>query len=178
VIPRPLRIFLATEAILAAAYFLLPPSTAKAAVYTALGLAAVAALVAGVRIYRPRRPQAWYLLAGGQLLFSAGDTINNTYQWVLETETPFPSVADAVYVGFFPLLVGGLLMLVRARTPGRDRTSIIDAVIIATGAGLLSWIFLIVPYVRAPDLTLSQRLFSVYYYPMVDIVLLAVAIRL
>jgi signal transduction histidine kinase len=177
VIPRPLRSFLAAEALLAAAYFLLPPSTAKAATYTALGLAAAAALVAGVRIYRPRRPQAWYLLAGGQLLFSAGDTINNTYQWVLKTEAPFPSVADAVYVGFFPLLVGGLLMLVRARTPGRDRTSIIDAVIIATGAGLLSWIFLIVPYVRAPDLTLSQRLFSVYY-PMVDIVLLAVAVRL
>jgi signal transduction histidine kinase len=175
--PKPLRVFLATEAILAVAYFLLPPSAAKAACYTGLGLAAVAALVAGVRIYRPRRPLAWYLLAGGQLLFSAGDTINNTYQWVLEVEAPFPSLADAVYLGFFPLLAGGLLLLIRARTPGRDRTSLIDAVIIATGVGLLSWIFLIVPYVRAPDLTLPQRLFSVYY-PLVDVVLLAVAVRL
>jgi signal transduction histidine kinase len=175
--PKPLRVFLAAGAILAVGYFLLPPSAAKAACYTGLGLAAVAALVAGVRIYRPRRPLAWYLLAGGQLLFSAGDTINNTYQWVLEVEAPYPSLADAVYLGFFPLLAGGLLLLIRARTPGRDRTSLIDAVIIATGVGLLSWIFLIVPYVRAPELTLPQRLFSVYY-PLVDVVLLAVAVRL
>jgi two-component system cell cycle response regulator len=96
---------------------------------------------------------------------------------VFHTEAPFPSVADAVYLAFFPLLAAGLLLLVRARTPGRDRTSPIDAIIIGTGAGLLSWVFLIVPYVRAPDLTMLQRLISIYY-PVVDVMLLAVAVRL
>ena len=176
-IPKRLRVFLAAEAILVLGYFLSPPSALKAACYTALGLAAATALIVGVRTYRPRQPLAWYLLAAGQLLFTSGDTINNAYQWVLKTEPSFPSPADAVYLTCFPLLAGGLLLLVRAQTPGRDRTSLIDAVIMATGAGLLSWIFLIVPYVRAPDLTQAQRLVSVAY-PVADVLLLAVAVRL
>jgi signal transduction histidine kinase len=172
-----MRVFLVAEAVLTAAYFMLPPSTAKAACYTALGLGAVVALIVGVRRYRPKQPLAWYLLAGGQLLFTTGDTINSAYEWVVQAEAPFPSSADAVYLACFALLAGGLLALARAQTPGRDRTSLIDAVIIATGAGLLSWVFLIVPYVRAPDLTLMQRLVSVAY-PVADVMLLAVAVRL
>ncbi|HEV8425882.1 MAG TPA: sensor histidine kinase [Actinomycetes bacterium] len=176
-ISKPMRSFLAAEAIFILGYFLLPPSGLKTASYTALGLSSVVALVVGARIHRPRQPLAWYLLAGGLLALTVGDTINNSYEWVLHVEAPFPSLADAVYLAFYPLLAPGLLLLVRARTPGHDRSSLIDAIIIATGVGLLSWIFLIVPYVRAPDLTLLQRLVSIYY-PLGDILLLAVAVRL
>ena len=174
---RPLRLFLGAEVLFTLGYFLLPPSGLKAASYAGLGLAAAAALVVGARTFKPRQSLAWYLLAGGLFSLAAGDTINNSYEWVFKTEAPFPSPADAVYLAFAPLLATGLLLLVRARTPGRDRTSLIDAVIIGTGAGLLSWIFLIVPYVRAPDLTLLQRLISIYY-PVLDVILLAVAARL
>ena len=41
-------------------------------VYDGIGMAAVAAIVAGVLIYRPERPQPW-LLAAGQPLFVTGD---------------------------------------------------------------------------------------------------------
>jgi len=177
VIPKPMRIYLAAQALLTLAYFLLPASPMKAVTYAVLGLAAAVAMVVGARIYRPHQVLAWYLLAAGVIMLATGDTINGVYEWVLRVETPFPSAADAVYVAFFALLASGLLLLVRARTPGRDRTSLIDAVIIATGVGLLSWIFLIVPYVRAPDLTLLQRVVSITY-PVQDVVLLAVAVRL
>ena len=50
-------------------------------------------------------------------MLTVGDTINNGYEWVLSTEPPFPSVADVIYRAFFALLVPGLLLLVRARTP-------------------------------------------------------------
>jgi signal transduction histidine kinase len=172
-----MRLFLAAEAVFTLGYFVLPPSAAKAACYTALGLVAVSAIVAGVRLHRPSRPLAWYLLATGQLMFSAGDSINNTYGWILHVEAPFPSIADPFYLTVYILQVVGLLLLVRAQTPGRDRTSLIDAIIIATGLGLLSWVFLIVPYVRAPDLTLLQRVVSIAY-PLADVLLLAVAVRL
>jgi signal transduction histidine kinase len=171
-----MRVFLAVGVLLTLGYFILP-SAAKPACYAALGLAGAVALIAGVRLYRPSRPLAWYLLAAGQLLFSAGDAVNNTYAWILHVEPPFPSVADALYLSVYVLQVAGLLLLVRAQTPGRDRSSLIDAVIIATGLGLLSWVFLIVPYVRAPDLTMMQRLVSIAY-PVADVLLLAVAIRL
>jgi hypothetical protein len=132
VILKPMRVFFLVEAILAVGYFAMPPSPAKAACYTALGLGVVAAIVVGVRTQRPRQPQAWYLLAAGQLLFTSGDTINSAYEWVLQSEAPFPSSADAVYIACYVFLGGGLLLLARAQTPGRDRTSLIDAVIIAT----------------------------------------------
>ena len=172
-----MRIYLAVQALLAVCYFLLPPSALKAVTYAVLGTAAAVAVVVGTRMHRPRQALAWYALAAGLLLLTAGDTINNSLEWVTHGEPPLPSLADAVYVLFFALLAGGLLLLVRARTPGRDRTSLIDAIIIATGVGLLSWIFLIVPYVRAPDLTLLQRVVLIAY-PVQDVVLLAVAVRL
>jgi len=119
-----LRMFLCAEALFTLGYFLLPPSGLKAASYAALGLSAVAALVIGVRRYRPRQPLAWFLLAAGLFMLAAGDTINYSYEWVFLTEAPFPSSADVVYLTCFLLLAAGLLLLVRERTPGRDRTSL------------------------------------------------------
>ena len=50
----------------------------------------VMAVVVGTRLYRPSRPLAWFLLAAGPL-FTAGDAINYTYQWVFQVEPPYPS---------------------------------------------------------------------------------------
>jgi hypothetical protein len=94
---------------------------------------------------------------------------------VLGLEPPYPSVADAFYLACYALLAGGLLLLVRERAPGRDVASLIDATIITIGAGLLSWVFLIGPNVRAPDLLLSQRLVSIAY-PLCDVLAVAVAV--
>jgi signal transduction histidine kinase len=174
---RPARIFLAAELLLGIAYFLLPDSLLRAVVYCTLGLGMVAAVVVGTRLHRPAQPLAWYLLAGGQLSFTVGDAINYTYQWVLEVEPPYPSVADGFYLACYALLAGGLLLLVRERAPGRDLASLIDATIITVGVGLLSWVFLIGPNVRAPDLLLSQRLVSIAY-PLCDVLLVAVAVRM
>jgi signal transduction histidine kinase len=177
VIPRVARIFLAVELVLAAGYFVLSPSALRAVVYCAIELGTVAALVIGARIWRPSRPLAWYLLAGGQLSFTIGDAINYTYEWVLHLEAPYPSVADAFYLACYLLLAAGLLLLVRGRAPGRDWASLIEATIIATGIGMLSWVFLIGPNVRVPGLALPQRLVSIAY-PLCDVLLLAVAVRL
>lgn len=49
--------------------------------------------------------------------------------------------------------------MLRSRA-GSEREGLIDATIIATGSGVLSWIFLIAPYVRDTELTLAERLVS------------------
>ena len=84
-------------------------------------------------------------IAVGQLLFTVGDAYSFFHEWVLEVEVPFPSIADALYLVFYPVLAAGLLLLVRERAPGRDAASLIDATIITTGIGMLSWVFLIGP---------------------------------
>jgi signal transduction histidine kinase len=175
--PRAARVFVGAEVVLGVWYFLLDPSGLRAAVFSAVSLGMVVAVVVGVRRWRPAQPMAWYLIAGGQLLFSVGDAINFYRQWVARTEIPFPSVADGLYLVFYLLLAAGLLLLVRGRAAGRDLASLIDATIISTGIGMLSWVFLIGPYVRLPDLSLSQRLVSIAY-PLGDLLLLAVAVRL
>jgi signal transduction histidine kinase len=177
VIPRAVRIFLAAEVLLGVAYFALPASALKGYAFCAGELGMAVALVVGVRTWRPSRALAWYLMAAGQLAFTIGDAILYTYEWALHIEPTFPSVADAFYLGFYPLLAAGLLLLIRGRAPGRDWASLIDATIITVGLGMLSWVFLIGPNVRAPGLTLPQRLVSIAY-PLCDVLLLAVAVRL
>jgi signal transduction histidine kinase len=175
--PRAARVFVAIEVLSGVAYFLLPPSGLRGAAYCLTSLGMVVAVVIGVRRWKPAQPMAWYLIAGGQLLFTIGDAINYFRDWVLHEEIPFPSVADGLYLVFYPMLAAGLLLLVRSRAPGRDAASLIDATIITTGVGMLSWVFLIGPYVRLPDISLVQRLVSIAY-PLGDLLLLAVAVRL
>ena len=175
--PRAARVFVAAELSFGIAYFLLPPSGLRAIAYCATSFGMVVAVVVGARMWRPPMVMAWCLIAVGQFLFTLGDAYSFFYEWVLKTEVPFPSVADGFYLVFYPMLAAGLLLLVRGRAPGRDAASLIDATIITTGIGMLSWVFLIGPYVRLPDLSLVQRLVSIAY-PLGDLLLLAVAVRL
>ena len=66
---------------------------------------------------------------------------------------PFPSVGDIFYVAVYPALMAGLFMLVRRRNPESDRAGVIDSLIITLGLSLLSWVFLIAPYLHDTELT-------------------------
>ncbi len=172
------RSYLGLGAALAVAYYLFPPALAKLAVWPVIGLSSAVAVLVGTRRNRPARPLAWYLIAVAQVLLVTGDTLYNVRVRLLhDGASVFPSVVDLFYLAFYPFLVVGLLLLIRDRTPGRDTASLIDATIISTGLALLAWVFLIVPQVRDPELTMLQRVVSVAY-PLSDVLVLAVAARL
>jgi len=137
-----------------------------------LGLSAVAAIVIGVRYYRPNAPIAWWFIAAGVFLFITGDTIFKFWHQIMgQQNIPFPSFVDAIYVTMYPVLAIGLLLLARARVPGGDRASLLDALTITLGVGLLSWIFLIGPNVRAPGGMLVRL--TAAAYPLGDVLVLA-----
>jgi signal transduction histidine kinase len=160
------------------AYYLAPPAPAKLVVWPVIGLSSAAMMVVGTLRYRPSYPLAWYLLAGGVVALTTGDTLYNIRVRLLHSGQVFPSVVDLVYLaGFYPLVIGGLLLLIRRHQPGRDLPSLIDATMITIGVGLLSWVFLIAPYVHAGELSLAQRLVSIAY-PLGDVLVLAMATRL
>src|SRR6185295_20063418 len=144
--------------------------------YDALSLAAVVALVVGARLHRPQRRFPWYLMAAGQLLITVGDLAWDYFELVKHTGPPFPSVADLFYMGGYPFLGLGLLMVVRSRNAQRDRGGLIDATILAMGAAVLSWVFLMDPYASDPSLSLLDKVVSIAY-PVMDIMLLAVVAR-
>ncbi|MDQ3752738.1 MAG: EAL domain-containing protein [Actinomycetota bacterium] len=170
-----LRAYSGLFVFLLAAYYLLD-GAAQAVSYLAASLLCVAALLMGVRFNRPRNPLSWYLFAFGLTLTTLGDSIFTIHE-IREVSFSFPSIADVFYLLGYPFIVAGLLAMVRSRSPGGDRASLTDAAIIATGLGLLGWIYLIIPYTAFPDQTLAEQVTSVAY-PLMDLVLLSAAVRL
>ena len=168
-------LYLAVGLVVATASLRLPDLQASI-VYQLTGLSAVAAILAGMRLHRPARRGIWYGLAGGLSVFVAGDVTYSVYVYVLHRE-PFPSPADGLYLASYPLLATALLVMIRSRTGGRDRAGLIDALIITTGLGLLSWAFLMRPIASDGSLALGSRLISLAY-PLADVLLLAVLARL
>jgi diguanylate cyclase (GGDEF)-like protein len=160
-----------------AGYFLLPDNWWQTVAGAAIALAGVAGLLVGVRLHRPRRPGLWWMLAAGVGSIAAGDLVYALYERVLHQSAPFPSLADALYLAGCPLIGLGLVGLVRARTAGRDRVSWIDATIVASGFGLLSWVFLMAPTATGNDLTWFGRLVALAY-PVWDVLFLALLVRL
>jgi signal transduction histidine kinase len=180
--PRAWLAYLAAGAVVALAYYLVPATglvprwAAKIGLYNGLGLSAVAAILVGVRRYRPERPLTWYLFAVGLLSYVTADVIFYTYQDILHMEV-FPSVADVFYLASYPFLMAGLLLLIRSRSPGADRASLLDALIVTVGVGMVSWVFLVAPLAHSPDLTVAARVVSMAY-PIMDVLLLATFVRL
>src|SRR4051812_49440663 len=76
--------------------------------WTVIGLSGAAAVMVGVRRYRPSRPAAWYLLAAAMVTLIGGDTTYNLLTDVFGQVDPFPSAADAVYLTTYPLAAGGV----------------------------------------------------------------------
>jgi diguanylate cyclase (GGDEF)-like protein/PAS domain S-box-containing protein len=127
---------------------------------------------------KPRSERApWYLFALGQALFIAGDVVAYNHQFFFGTPLPYPAVSDALYLAVYPCLAAGLLLLVRRRLAGGDRAGLVDSLMVGVGVGTLSWAFLISPYAFDSSLLWPERLVSMSY-PLMDLMLLTVAIRL
>ena len=143
-------------AVLAAYLFVHPIRVGP--LFNLIGLSGACAIVVAVRLHKPRQRMAWYLVAIGQVLFVGGDVITYNYKSLFGGEAPFPSIGDLFYLLVYPFLVVGILLLIRRRTPGGDRVSLVDSLIVGVGVGALSWVLLIAPNVRDETLSLAQKL--------------------
>jgi signal transduction histidine kinase len=137
-------------------------------------LLTVAAIVVGVRWYRPAVREAWLLIAGGIAFWVVGDAVWGYYAVV--GDDPFPSVADAFYLTGYVALAAGLLIAARARFVERDLGAVLDALVLLLCVGLLLWVYVIDPLRQASDVTLFETFVSISY-PLADLLLLAVAAR-
>jgi diguanylate cyclase (GGDEF)-like protein/PAS domain S-box-containing protein len=167
---------LATSA-LTGLYLFAAPLAGNGPLINALGLSGVVAIVVGIRMHRPGARAAWWLFAAGQFLFFSGDLYTYGYRKVFGADVPFPSIGDALYLAVYPVLIAGLFMLVKRRNPRRDRTALIDSLILTIGIGLLSWVFVIAPNIHVTGQTWLQTSVGVAY-PLGDVFLLAGLIRL
>ena len=170
-------VYLALGAVLCALYVAVPPLKGSGPLMNLIGLSPVVAILVGVRRYRPAAKLAWLLLAAGSALFWLGDLYTYSYPHLLGADVPFPSPGDALYVAMYPVMMAGLLLLVRRRNAGSDRSGLIDGLILTVGLSLPAWIALMAPYLHLDDLSLVGKAVSVAY-PVGDVILVGAAVRL
>jgi len=174
---RAWYLYLGLGAVVAGAYLLLSGAD-QATLYNLLGISTVIAILVGVRRYRPEHVLPWYIIAFGVALFVVGDVIFfNFYPNVLGVLPPFPSVADIFYACSYLTVAVGLALMIRGAGSEHNWGSLIDAAIISVGIGLLSWDFLIQPYVEDNTLPIMVRLVAIDY-PFMGVVWTALAMRL
>ena len=158
-------------------YFLVPTTTvSKLVLYNGVGLLSVLAIFVGIRLNRPVHLRAWRLVAVGAGSFLLGDVCYYILEAV-RSDTPFPSPADALYLMMYPLVIAGLVGLLRRASPGRDWAGLVDVALIAVGTFAVLGILVMDTYVADPKLGLLGRVISLAY-PIMDVALLAVAARL
>jgi two-component system cell cycle response regulator len=173
-------VYLLCGSALIGAYYLVPRGDrvgclTRVGMYCLISASPVVAVWIGVRRNRPRPKLPWLLLGASQLVYFAADSTFYFAHYVLGSKA-FPAPADALYLAHYPLVVAGLTLLIRRRTPGRDLPGLLDASVLAVVAALLSWLFLIAPTARFDSPTLAKA--TSLAYPVMDLALLAVALRL
>jgi diguanylate cyclase (GGDEF)-like protein len=150
-------------------------SMAQSLVYDAVGISAVGVTFVAIRLHRPDRAMPWILMALGQGSFVAGDLMWNYYTAV--GEEPFPSAADGLYLAGYPFIAAGLFLLIRRRLAGGDRSGLLDAAILTTAVGILSWTFFMQPQIVGAELD-ALSFGITLAYPVADLLLIGVAMGL
>jgi diguanylate cyclase (GGDEF)-like protein len=156
------------------AYSLLPYGRVSVAVSTLISAASCAVMVAGARRHRPASPGNWYLFAAGVGTWVLGDIVYAA-QILGGAMPPYPSWADALYLGAYPVLTVALFRLTRERLPGGGFLSgnLIDSAIIGVGIGIVYWTFMIEPVVADTTVPVLTRAVTAGY-PTAGVLLCAV----
>ena len=110
-----------------------------------LALYVPALAVCAVRAARVREERAAWLLISVALVGTAGGFLAFGLFVRGVPSPPSPSVADLSWLAYYPLAFAGLVMLVRCRLGGFDRTVLIDGVIGALAVAALAAAVLLEP---------------------------------
>jgi diguanylate cyclase (GGDEF)-like protein len=90
------------------------------------------------RAIRDREERAvWLMFAAGMLSYVGGD-IYTTLSYSDLAEPPFPSPADALWLGLFPWMLAAVWLLARKRLRGINRRIWLDGLIVGLGLGAVS----------------------------------------
>ena len=126
----------------------------------------------GIRAGLLRRQgwMAWLCIGLGILFWASGEAVWTFYEVILMREVPFPSLADAGYLGAVPLLFAGVVLLAAPqRGPSRLRIGL-DSLAFVAAAAAVSW-QLVIRLILSSEAGPLERWLSAAY-PIGDLVLL------
>lgn len=105
--------------------------------------AVIGCVAAGWRSRRaePGAARSWLLLALATGSWAVGEAVWSYYELLADRETPFPSVADAGYLGFAALAVIAMLLWPSTTLQGGARwRALLDAVLVAGSLFIVTWV--------------------------------------
>ena len=172
-----LRAYLGIGVVLGVAYFATPDSPLRTGLWVGIALSSAIAILIGVRVHRAPRPLPWVLIATGLVSYTVGEFFFYYPQLAEGKEASVPSIADPFYLVLYPCLAAALVIIAHRQSPGGDRPALLDGMIITVGVALLTWVFLIQPYVNDRSIGFAERATSIAY-PLGDVLVLAVFVRL
>jgi diguanylate cyclase len=134
--------------------------------------ALVAAAMCGFAAVRlsGRERVSWALIAAAAACWGLGELVWNWYELGLRVQVPFPSLADAGYLGSVPLLVAGLLCFPRVLQGALPRLlAVIDGLTIGAALLAASWAAVLGAVFAAGGDSLFTKALSLAY-PLGDVI--------
>ena len=141
--------------------------------FVPLNAYAVAAAWAAARRnqQRPSIASCWRLVSLALLSYLLGDVVQ-TYNEVIAHNRPFPSLGDAFYLAFYPLMLAAMLRLPSPARGVRQRVTLaLDCAMVAVSGAVLIWYVSLAPVITAGGQSTLAMSVSVAY-PLGDMVLL------
>jgi diguanylate cyclase (GGDEF)-like protein len=151
------------------------PHGIQQGLYALLGASVIGAVAVGTRLHRPARPLAWRMLLCAVV---AAVAANLAWAVLAAFEIPLPgfSVVDVVYYAMYPLLALALAILPVHGRYSSPLAGMTEAGIITCTAAVLYWTVLVDPLVLDRATLPADADFMAY--PVLDLMLLAMAVRL
>ncbi|MCO8277035.1 GGDEF domain-containing protein [Actinoplanes sp. TRM 88003] len=150
-------------------------SPAELTVSLGTGLSMAAAILIGLRRVPHGERAPWRFFALGLLLTALASLADGQGADVLPGDGP--DLADALYLAFYPAIGIGLILMIKLSRRRTDWAALVDAATVTAGLALLAWIYAIGPALRDDTVGLAARLVTIAY-PIADLLLLAITIRL
>jgi signal transduction histidine kinase len=145
------------------------------ALYLLVNASAVGAIGLGICRHRPAQTLAWLFVLANQAVYFGGDFLfyvgRNGWHW-----TSYPAPADAFYLGHYPLLAAGLIVMVHSRRGASSRQRLADGLLAGVGFAVLSAALLIAPSASAPGSLLAKATSAAY--PAFDLIIFLVGLQL
>ncbi|MCW2528350.1 MAG: putative signaling protein, partial [Pseudonocardiales bacterium] len=162
--------------LLVGVYFVVPGIGLKDGVYSIVGIGAVACILASTRGLTFYNRVTGTIFASAIGCFVAGDGVADIYNFVLHREPPTPSIADALYLAGYPLLITAVARMSRATSTQQSRENRVDAGVVTVGALALTWQLLMSSYAHDGEISLTGKLVTLAY-PVMDIGVLFIVVN-
>lgn len=170
------RAFAGVMAVLAVTHSSLADPSARDAVWAVAAWLAVAATVVGIVVHRPDRPGPWWLTAAG-LSGTALAAVIAPASAELSGASARAVASDVLHTACYLMIGAAVLWFVRLQTPGGDRDSVIDGVIVAIALATVLWTVIIDPSATGAGATLSTRV-TYIVAPLLPAGITAICVRL